>query len=201
MWRGLQSVEECHRQVEVPRRMTNSQPTPVPGPRRYQFTRWDLAEVMIGGGVLWALVAEHREESVPIVLGAILTLTATLAYWHVGRETYRGVVDLLWVMLAAVLCFYCLRPMTSGSPTRAGRARCEAHLRQITQALHAYHDQWDRLPPAVTRDAAGQPLHSWRTLILPYLGRQSAYDAYDFSQPWDSPWNRGVARQAALDVA
>jgi hypothetical protein len=70
--------------------------------RGYRPTPGSLAKVMIGCGVLLVLLAEHGEESVPIVLGTILILRATLAYWHVGRDTYRGVVDLLWVMLAAV---------------------------------------------------------------------------------------------------
>jgi prepilin-type processing-associated H-X9-DG protein len=42
-------------------------------------------------------------------------------------------------------------------------------------------------------DANGKPMHSWRVLILPYIEEQGLYDAYDFSQPWNSPANRQLA--------
>jgi hypothetical protein len=48
------------------------------------------------------------------------------------------------------------------------------------------------LPPAHTFDAAGRPLHSWRTLILPYLGHEQVYDAIDLSKPWNDPANAQV---------
>ncbi len=31
--------------------------------------------------------------------------------------------------------------------------------------------------------------HSWRVLILPFLGYESLYDAYRFDEPWDGPTN------------
>jgi prepilin-type processing-associated H-X9-DG protein len=36
-------------------------------------------------------------------------------------------------------------------------------------------------------------MHSWRVLILPYLGRMDVYDAYDFDEPWNGPNNRKLA--------
>jgi len=38
-----------------------------------------------------------------------------------------------------------------------------------------------------------RPQHSWRVLILPFLGEQALYDAYDFREPWNGPRNRQVA--------
>ena len=32
-------------------------------------------------------------------------------------------------------------------------------------------------------------MHSWRVLLLPYLGQEGLYHKYDFSQSWDSPTN------------
>ena len=48
------------------------------------------------------------------------------------------------------------------------------------------------LPPAYTVDAEGKPLHSWRTLILPYLEQQSLYDKIDLTKPWDDPANKAA---------
>jgi prepilin-type processing-associated H-X9-DG protein len=36
-------------------------------------------------------------------------------------------------------------------------------------------------------------MHSWRVLLLPYLGEQGLYDQYDMNQPWDSPHNMALA--------
>ena len=38
-------------------------------------------------------------------------------------------------------------------------------------------------------DADGKLLHSWRTLILPYLDQKPLYDSIDLSKPWDDPAN------------
>lgn len=70
--------------------------------------------------------------------------------------------------------------------------RCKNNLKQIVAALHAYHDRWQSFPPAYTIDAQGRRLHSWRVLILPYLGQQGQqqlYNSIDLSQPWNSPRN------------
>jgi len=38
-------------------------------------------------------------------------------------------------------------------------------------------------------DAEGRPLHSWRTLILPYLDETELYSTIDLSRPWNDPVN------------
>ncbi len=59
-------------------------------------------------------------------------------------------------------------------------------------ALHNYHDQYHAFPPAYTVDADGKPLHSWRTLILPYMEQKALYDKIDLTKPWDDPANAEV---------
>ncbi len=63
-------------------------------------------------------------------------------------------------------------------------------LRKIGMALWDYHREYERFPPWQTLDANGQSLHSWRSLILPFLDEDSLFEAIDFSQPWDSDTNR-----------
>ena len=46
-------------------------------------------------------------------------------------------------------------------------------------------------------DENGDPLHSWRVLILPFLGEESLYDSIDLSKPWDHPVN-AAARGATV---
>lgn len=70
---------------------------------------------------------------------------------------------------------------------------CAGHLRQIALAMHAYHEAQGSLPPAYVSDTDGKPMHSWRVLLLPYLGEQALHQQYDFSEPWDGPNNRRLA--------
>ncbi len=62
-------------------------------------------------------------------------------------------------------------------------------LRKIALALHSYHDDFSAFPPAKSTDATANRLHSWRTLIPPYLGEQELYDSIDLTKPWDDPVN------------
>ena len=59
------------------------------------------------------------------------------------------------------------------------------------------HDFW---PPAVLVGPDGKPWHSWRVLLLPYLGHRDLFEQYEFSQPWDSAKNLRAARQDAAVV-
>lgn len=70
------------------------------------------------------------------------------------------------------------------------RSYCVANLRRITLAMLIYERQHGTLPPAYTVDAEGKPLHSWRVLLLPYLGQQELYAKLRLDEPWDSEHNR-----------
>ena len=66
---------------------------------------------------------------------------------------------------------------------------CTRHLQRIVIALLLYERKHGTLPPAYTTDASGKPLHSWRTLLLPYLGQNELYAKLRLDEPWDSPHN------------
>ncbi len=38
-------------------------------------------------------------------------------------------------------------------------------------------------------------MHSWRVLILPYIGEEQLYAAYKFNEPWDGPSNKKLLDQ------
>ena len=48
-----------------------------------------------------------------------------------------------------------------------------SNLKQIGLALLNYEQTNGRLPPAAVADKQGKAMHSWRTLILPYLERNA----------------------------
>jgi hypothetical protein len=77
-------------------------------------------------------------------------------------------------------------------PIGPEQALCKDNLKRIGLALHNYHDVYGTFPPAVTSSANGQPMHSWRVLLLPFLGERAMYEQYHFDEPWDSPANSAV---------
>jgi len=80
-------------------------------------------------------------------------------------------------------------PATRRASPAARRTQCKNNLKQIGLALYNYHDTYHAFPPAFTVDADGKPLHSWRTLLLPYLDQKPLYDKIDLAKAWDNPVN------------
>src|SRR5437016_2000216 len=99
-------------------------------------------------------------------------------------------VELLAGLAIFMLLIALLIPATRSSARPAARrAQCVNNLKQIAQALLNYEQAYGALPPAYTVDAKGRPLHSWRTLILPYLEQEPLYRTIDLSKPWNDPAN------------
>jgi hypothetical protein len=90
-------------------------------------------------------------------------------------------------MIAVVIAF--LLPLGQDSRSASARLQCRNNVKNIALALYNYAVHYDALPPAYTVDADGRPLHSWRTLILPYLDEQRLYAKIDLSKPWDNSAN------------
>jgi hypothetical protein len=60
--------------------------------------------------------------------------------------------------------------------------------------MRNYESVYHFLPPAYTVDANGKPMHSWRTLILPFLEQNALYARIDLTKAWDDPVNAGAVR-------
>ena len=81
------------------------------------------------------------------------------------------------------------------------RMQCVGKLKQIGLAMHNYHDEYGCLPPAYVANENGEPLYSWRVLLLPFLsqhrnfrtekgqGSRQLYEQFRLDEPWDSPHN------------
>ncbi|HUG93892.1 MAG TPA: DUF1559 domain-containing protein [Planctomycetaceae bacterium] len=109
-----------------------------------------------------------------------------------------------WLLKWTAICLVCaffglliLQPVfqTAGSGRR--RTPCRNNLHNIGIALHNYHDRFGSFPPAYVADKRGRPMHSWRVLILPWLGEEAAavYSEYRFDEPWNGPNNRRLAER------
>jgi|SRR6185437_10035694 len=55
--------------------------------------------------------------------------------------------------------------------------------------MQIYQDSHGRLPPAVVYGKDGQPLYSWRVLMLPFIEQPELYKQFHLDEPWDSPHN------------
>lgn len=92
--------------------------------------------------------------------------------------------------LVVLVLIALLLPAVRRGPTRVAReTMCRNNCRHIGLALQNYHDQYQAFPPAYTVDVNGKPLHSWRTLLLPFMEQQRLYDSIDLTKPWDDVVN------------
>jgi hypothetical protein len=109
------------------------------------------------------------------------------------------VVQFFAVLGIVALLIALLLPVTRSARGPARRAQCVNNLKQIALALLNYEEAHKALPPAYTVDAQGRRLHSWRTLLLPYLEQYALYQTIDLAKPWNDPAN-AKARDTALSV-
>lgn len=106
---------------------------------------------------------------------------------------------LIAIAIIATLVMLTAPMNRGGSGERARQASCLNNMKQISLALLNYEEEHGTLPPAFTVDENGNRLHSWRTLLLPYLELQKLYETIDLTRPWDDPANK-LARETVVEV-
>jgi prepilin-type processing-associated H-X9-DG protein len=108
-----------------------------------------------------------------------------LAPLLLANTLLRAIAYSLLLLLVIAL----LLPAWSCAREAARRMSCTNNLKQIGLALHNYHQANKCFPPAVVADADGKPMHSWRTLIMPFIEGDNPLKEYNFNEPWDGPNN------------
>jgi type II secretory pathway pseudopilin PulG len=129
-----------------------------------------------------------------ILLAALVLATSAWLFQSARKRRIKlrellVVVGLLLVLLAVVI------PAVSSARSAALRGQCMNNLKEIQLALLNHESAKGFLPPAYIADATGKPMHSWRVLILPYLGEMALYNKYNFNEPWNGPNNSKLAGQ------
>ena len=117
------------------------------------------------------MIIEQTQDAEPwakVVISRIVVATALIV-----------VVVLVGLLLPAL--------QSARMPSRRNISRYR--LKQIGLALLNYEISYGSLPPAYTVDGNGNRLHSWRTLILPYLEQHALYEKIDLTKAWDDPAN------------
>jgi hypothetical protein len=111
--------------------------------------------------------------------------------------TRRGADFFIKLCVVAVLLFVLvglMLPAVRTARPAARRMQCANNLKQISLAILNYHEKYGSFPPAFTVDDEGNRLHSWRTLILPFMEQSALYDTIDLSVPWSDPANHGATK-------
>ena len=65
------------------------------------------------------------------------------------------------------------------------------NIRDVSLAIHTYHDANQRMPSFAHLGKDKKPLLSWRVMVLPYLNNgYELYKQFKLDEPWDSEHNK-----------
>ncbi len=125
-------------------------------------------------------------EAVPRAKGSGNKASGQVVPWAIALAG-AGVLVLMVFLFGGLLVAFLVPsviPASQGPPDT-----CQANLVKIAAAMLAYQEDHGTLPPAQVLDDDGAARHSWRVLLLPYLGYSDLYEEYRFEEPWDSDSN------------
>jgi hypothetical protein len=110
-----------------------------------------------------------------------------------------AVVSLILGSLLFAVIRFGGQTMTTLSNSREQTASIR-NLERIAAAMNAYAADHGTYPLPMTVNSNGTPLHSWRVLLLPYLGEEDLYDRINLELPWDHAQNTMVMQYSAPSV-
>ncbi len=104
-------------------------------------------------------------------------------------------VELLVVIAIIGILIALLLPAVQAAREAARRSQCTNNVKQLSLAMHNYHDTHKQFPPGSMRwtapfvGSSWQSSHvSWICLILPFIEQSAIHDQINFSdtRPWQS---------------
>ncbi len=168
-----------------------------PRTSQFQFSIRSLLYATVASAVMLVL---YTSGVMPIALPLLLLLAWFLGWgaclvsglreetlWDGSFRILAGSAGL--IALAVLL----LTPAVYRCTVGAG---CSYPMQSLVWAMHSHEGKHRMLPPAYVADATGQPMHSWRVALLPFLNQMPLYQRYLQSEPWDGPNNALLHGQA-----
>ncbi|MCC9599744.1 DUF1559 domain-containing protein [Stieleria sp. JC731] len=114
-----------------------------------------------------------------------------------GRRPLGSIVAASIVLVLLASLVFAVIQFGGASVARLASVRIQRSsinkLESIAKAMNAYAADYGTYPPAVLTNAGGVPMHSWRVLLLPYLGEKDHFAMFDLSKPWNHPVNLEAA--------
>ena len=151
----------------------------------FQFT---LQTLLLSVVVIWSSMAAFGPWGLVLAFWIVFAVGFVRAAKS-NRRTWAATFLVTLCPILLLLLSVQTPPQTSRGPG------CGYNLKQIAESLWGYHDDHGCMPPAYVPGADSKPAHSWRVLLLPYMGEQALYDQYDFNEAWNGPNNRKLAQR------
>lgn len=142
----------------------------------HAFLRWLHREWRGPGAGPWRV-----RWTASLVLAIVLMFVAGLATAGLAHQ-------IGWLVASPVT-------LVSGSAHGAARRMQSVNnLKQIVLGMANYEVSFETYPPGATTGELGVLLHSWQTLILPFLEHQALYEKINLAKPWDDLSNLAATK-------
>src|SRR5207244_40253 len=113
-----------------------------------------------------------------------------------GNRAFR--LGLLLLIFTGFVVIVAMLPDFEKIHQPSKRTLSADNLHQIGLAMHNYVFDHKVFPPAVVYGEDGNPLYSWRVLLLPYIEQEHLYSQFKLDEPWDSPNNMPLLAQMPI---
>ena len=158
--------------------------------------QFGLRTIFVVTAIAAALAAGASVAGEAGFFAAMFVVSVGVTIWGLCNRPNR-LVEIGSLGCVASLILLLSTPGVNNAETR-NRTSCPNNLKQLGIALLDFADKHKNFPPAVMYDSLGQPMHSWRTLILPYIEEGTLYRTYHFNEPWNGPINASLTRVDVL---
>src|SRR5262249_51535477 len=109
------------------------------------------------------------------------------------RRRAFTLIELLVVIAIFAVLMSLMLPAVQKVREAAARVQCGNNLKQIGLALMNYENTHGQFPPSQLKESLGV-VHSWTTLMLPYIEQGNVANLYHMDRNWNHPDNWAAIR-------